>query len=92
MTTNITETLIAAATTKPVSLAGAINGIVRVGRRVEIHAVGAGALNQAVKAIAIARGYLAPSGIDICCIPSFMDIEIGGEERTGLRLVVEVRE
>ena len=51
----------------------------------------AGALNQAVKAIAIARGFVAPSGIDLICIPAFTDISIDGEERTAIKFIVEPR-
>ena len=58
---------------------------------VEIQAVGAGAINQAVKAIAIARGFVAPSGRDIICVPAFTDIEIDGEERTAIKLIVQPR-
>jgi hypothetical protein len=58
---------------------------------VEVQVVGAGALNQAIKAVAIARGYLAPSGVDLVCVPSFADIEIDGERRTALRLLCEDR-
>ena len=57
----------------------------------EIQAIGAGALNQAVKAVAIARGFVAPSGIDLICIPAFTDIVIDGEERTAIKLIVEPR-
>ena len=57
----------------------------------EMQAVGAGALNQAVKAIAIARGFVAPHGIDLVCVPAFTDIEIDGEERTAIKLIVEPR-
>jgi len=85
------EVLKVSATSQPVRVAGAIAGVVRVHHRVEIQAIGAGAINQAVKAIAISRGYVAPGGLDLVCIPSFMDISIDGEERTGIRLVVEVR-
>ena len=56
-----------------------------------MQAVGAGALNQAVKAIAIARGFVAPHGIDLVCVPAFTDIEIDGEERTAIKLIVEPR-
>ena len=59
--------------------------------RVEVQAIGAGAINQAVKAIAISRGYVAPGGLDLVCIPAFIDISIDGEERTGIRLLVESR-
>src|SRR5947209_17799122 len=67
-------------------------GVVRQAGAVEVQVVGAGALNQAVKAIAIARGYVAPSGVDLICVPTFADIEIDGESRTAIRLLVEDRE
>ena len=57
----------------------------------EIHAIGAGAVNQAIKAIAISRGYVAPAGLDLVCIPSFIDLSLDGQERTGIRLLVLVR-
>ncbi len=66
-------------------------GVVRQSGVVEVQVIGAGALNQAVKAIAIARGYVAPSGVDLVCIPTFADIEIDGEGRTAIRLAVEDR-
>jgi stage V sporulation protein S len=66
-------------------------GVVRQSGAVEVQVVGAGALNQAVKAIAIARGYLTPSNVDLICIPTFADIEIDGESRTAIRLSVEDR-
>ena len=91
MTMQTLEVLKVSATSKPVAVAGAIAGVVRTQSRVEIQAIGAGAINQAVKAIAISRGYVAPGGIDLVCIPSFIDISIDGEERTGMRLVVEAR-
>ena len=85
------EILKVSATSKPVAVAGAIAGVVRSQSKVEVQAIGAGAINQAIKAIAISRGYVAPGGLDLVCIPSFIDISIDGEERTGIRLVVEVR-
>ena len=85
------EVLKAAATSKPVLVAGAIAGVIRTQRRVEIHAIGAGAVNQAIKAIAISRGYLTPSGLELVCIPSFVDLSLDGQERTGIRLLVELR-
>jgi stage V sporulation protein S len=85
------EILKVSATSKPVAVAGAIAGVVRTQSRVEVQAIGAGAINQAVKAIAISRGYVAAGGIDLVCIPSFIDISIDGEERTGIRLLVEAR-
>lgn len=75
----------------PNSIAGAIAGIVRDRHRVEVQAVGAGAINQAVKAIAIARGFVAPSGMDLICIPAFTDITIEEEHRTAIRLIIEPR-
>lgn len=79
------------ARSRPSSVAGAIAGVVRETGRAEIQAIGAGATNQAVKAIAIARSYLQEDGIDIVCIPSFADVVIGKEERTAIRLIVERR-
>ena len=75
----------------PNSCAGAMAGVVRQDGAVEVQVVGAGALNQAIKAVAIARGYVAASGIDLVCIPTFADIEIDGENRTAIRLLVEDR-
>ena len=75
----------------PASVAGAIAGMVKDGVAVEIQAVGAGAVNQAVKAIAISRGFLSPVGIEIVCAPSFADIVIDGEYRTAIRFAVEPR-
>jgi len=76
---------------QPSSVAGAIAGMIKDGVPVEIQSVGAGAVNQAVKAIAIARGFLAPIGIEIVCAPAFADIDIGGEVRTAIRFAVEPR-
>ena len=75
----------------PASVAGAIAGMIKDGVPVEIQSVGAGAVNQAVKAIAISRGFLSPIGIEIVCIPSFADIVIDGEYRTAIRFSVEQR-
>ena len=73
----------------PNSVAGAIAGQIKESRKVEIQAIGAGALNQAIKAIAIARGFVAPGGIDLVCIPAFADVEVEGENRTGIKLIVK---
>lgn len=75
----------------PASVAGAIAGMVKDGVKVELQSVGAGAVNQAVKAIAISRGFLSPVGIEIACIPSFADIVIDGEYRTAIRFAIEPR-
>ena len=75
----------------PASVAGAIAGMIKDGSLVEVQAVGAGAVNQAVKAIAISRGFLSPIGIEIVCVPAFADIVIDGEYRTAIRFGVERR-
>ena len=74
----------------PTDVAGAIAGILRDNKdqAVELRAIGAGAVNQSVKAIAIARGYVAPSGMNLVVTPGFLDVEIDGEERTAIKLVV----
>ena len=86
------EVLKVSSKSNPNSCAGAMAGVIRQAGAVEVQVVGAGALNQAIKAIAIARGYLAPAGIDLVCVPSFRDIEIDGESRTAIRLLIEDRE
>lgn len=86
------EVLKVSSKSSPNSVAGAMAGVIRHSGAVEVQVVGAGALNQAVKAIAIARGYLAPSGLDIVCVPTFADIAIDGESRTAIRLTIEDRE
>lgn len=73
------------------SVAGAIAGVLRERGVVELQAIGAGAINQAIKAVAIARGFVAPSGMDLICIPAFADIVVDGEDRTGIKLIVEPR-
>ena len=86
------EVLKVSSKSNPNSCAGAMAGVVRQSGAVEVQVVGAGALNQAIKAIAIARGYLAPSGVDLVCIPTFADIQIDGQSRTAIRLLVEDRQ
>ncbi|OLO40969.1 stage V sporulation protein S [Alkalihalophilus pseudofirmus] len=85
------EILKVSAKSTPNSVAGALAGVIRERGAAEIQAIGAGALNQSIKAIAIARGFVAPSGIDLVCIPAFTDIKIDGEERTAIKLIVEPR-
>lgn len=82
------STLKVSSKSNPNSVAGALAGIMKTQDHAEIQTVGAGALNQAVKAIAIARGFLVPVGIDIACVPTFSIIEIHGEERTAIKLLV----
>ena len=74
---------------KPNSVAGALANVFKERNSIEIQSVGAGALNQAIKANAIARGYIAPTGKDIYCVPAFSDISIEGEERTAIKLIVK---
>lgn len=85
------EVLKVSAKSSPNSVAGALAGVIREKGAAEIQAIGAGALNQAVKAVAIARGFVAPSGLDLVCIPAFADVQIEGEERTAIKLIVEPR-
>lgn len=79
------------AKSRSTAVAGAIAGVIREVGRAEVQAIGAGAVNQAVKAVAIARGYLALEGMDIVCAPAFTEVDIEGQERTALKLVVEPR-
>ena len=67
-------------------------GVIRQAGSAEVQIVGAGALNQAIKALAIARGYVAEAGIDLVCVPTFADIEIDGERRTAIRLHIDDRQ
>ena len=85
------EVLKVSAKSNPNSVAGALAGVLREHKSAEIQVVGAGAVNQAIKAVAIARGFVAPSGIDLICIPAFTDIIIDGTERTAIKLIVEPR-
>lgn len=74
----------------PASVAGAIAGMVKDGSPVNMQAIGAGAVNQAIKAIAIARGFLIPTGVDISCAPTFSDVAIDGQNRTAIRIAIYV--
>jgi stage V sporulation protein S len=84
------EILRVSSKSNPTDVAGAIAGILRDNndKAVEVRAIGAGAVNQTVKAIAIARGYVAPSGMNLVTVPGFIDVEIEGKERTAIKLVV----
>lgn len=77
------------AKSKPNLVAGAIVGVIKEDKRVTLQAIGGGAISQAVKAIAIARGFIATSGIDLVCIPAFAEIQIEGEERTGIKFIIK---
>ena len=85
------EVLKISSKSNPNSVAGAIAGLVKDSTRAEMQAIGAGALNQAIKAVAIARGYVAPTGVDLVCIPAFAEVQVEGEDRTGIKLIIESR-
>lgn len=85
------EVLKVSSKSEPKYVAGAIAAIVRNGEGVEILAIGAAAVNQVVKSVAVARGYVAPNGIDLICIPAFTQLEVDGKEKTSIRFVVEKR-
>ncbi len=85
------EIIKVSARSRSTAVAGAIAGVVRESKKAEVQAIGAGAVNQAIKAVAIARGYLALDGIDVICIPSFTEVAIDDQERTAVRLLVEPR-
>ncbi len=83
------EILKVSSKSNPNSVAGAIAKVFSEKGKVEVQAVGAGAINQAIKSIAIARGFVAPTGKNLICIPAFQDITIDNEERTAIKLIVE---
>ena len=88
------EVLKVSSKSNPNSVAGALAGVLRERGVAEIQAIGAGALNQAIKSIAIARGFVAPSGMDLVCIPAFtevLDIEIEGDKKPAIKLIIEPR-
>lgn len=85
------EVLKVSADSKPKAVAGAIAAVMREQGSVELQAIGAGAVNQTVKAIAISRGFVAPNGIDLITIPAFTKVEIDGEERTAIKFLVQAR-
>ncbi|MCR4418791.1 MAG: stage V sporulation protein S [Clostridia bacterium] len=85
------DVLKVSAKSNPNAVAGALAAVLREKGGAEIQAIGAGAINQAVKAVAIARGFVAPGGLDLICIPAFTDIQIDGEERTAIKFIVEPR-
>ena len=85
------ETLKVSSKSDANKVAGALANVLREKSSVEVQAIGAGALNQAIEGIAIARGFVAPSGKNLICIPAFSDILIDGEERTAIKLIVEAK-
>lgn len=89
--TEVAEMLKVSTRSRPSAVAGAIAGVIREHGIAEVQSIGAGATNQAIKAVAIARSYLRDDGIDITCVPSFIDIDIDNQERTAIRLLIERR-
>lgn len=74
---------------EPPKVAGAVVPYLREGKKVELQAIGAGAVNQAVKSIAVARGFIAQEGINLSCIPAFTEVEVEEEERTGIKFIIK---
>ena len=83
------EVLKVSTRSRPSAVAGAIAGVIRESGHAEVQSIGAGATNQAIKAVAIARSYLQEEGVDIVCVPSFIDVAIDDEERTAIRLLIK---
>jgi stage V sporulation protein S len=79
------------ANSRTAAVAGAIAGVIREHKRAEVQAIGAGAVNQAVKALVLAKGYLAEDGITVVAIPEFVDVDIEGKVRTAIKLIIEPR-
>jgi stage V sporulation protein S len=78
-------------TSRTSAVAGAIAGVVRENKRAEVQAIGASAVNQAVKAMTLAKGYLVNDGLDIFFVPEFVDVDIEGKIRTAIKFTVEIR-
>lgn len=85
------EVLKVSSQSNPKSVAGALAAVVRENGLAELQAIGAGAVNQAIKAIAITRGFVAPNGINLICVPAFSEVEIDGEQRTAIKFIVQPR-
>jgi stage V sporulation protein S len=85
------EIIKVSAHSRSTAVAGAIAGVMRDHGHAEVQAIGASAVNQAIKAVAIARNYLTQDGIDIICVPEFVEVDIDGQDRTALKLVIEPR-
>ncbi len=85
------DTIKVAASSRTSAVAGAIAGVIREHQRADVQAIGASAVNQAVKALALAKGYLAEDGFDIICVPYFVDVDIDGKLRTAFKFSVEPR-
>ncbi len=85
------EVIKVSAQSRSTAVAGAIAGVMRERKHAEVQAIGASAVNQAIKAVAIARDYLAQDGIQIMCVPEFVEVDIDGQERTAVKLIIELR-
>ncbi len=85
------EMIKVSATSRTSAVAGAIAGVIREHKHAEVQAIGAGAVNQAIKALVLATGYLKNDGIDIVCVPEFVDVEIDGKVRTAIKLIIDPR-
>jgi stage V sporulation protein S len=83
------DTIKVSANSRTAAVAGAIAGVIREHRHAEVQAIGAGAVNQAVKALALATGYLKNDGINVICVPQFADVTIADKIRTAIRFVVD---
>lgn len=83
------EILKVSSKSNPNSVAGAIANIMKETNKIEIQAIGAGAINQTIKAIAIARGFVAPVGVDLVCIPAFAEVEVNNENHTAMKIIVK---
>ena len=85
------DTIKVSAKSRSTAVAGAIAGVIREYRKAEVQAIGAGAVNQAVKALVLAKGYLEGDGIHVVCLPEFVEVDIEGKVRTAIKLIVEPR-
>lgn len=83
------EVLKISSKSNPNSVAGAIAAQIKESGKSELQIVGAGALNQAIKSIAVARGFVAPAGINLVCIPAFVEVDVNGISKTGIKLIVK---
>jgi stage V sporulation protein S len=79
------------ATSRTAAVAGAIAGVIREKKHAEVQAIGAGAVNQDIKALVLAKGYLGEENVSIVCVPEFVDVDIDGKVRTAIKLIVEPR-
>ncbi len=79
------------ANSRTAAVAGAIAGVIREHKHAEVQAIGAGAVNQAIKALVLAKGYLANDGIPVACVPEFVDVDIDGKVRTAVKLIIDPR-